>query len=213
MGSLFGGGSDNQAKTQQAQYYNNKRAVTSATKDIEGTFSGFNPKFYDEQYRNLVAAAEPQEQQQFKRTSDQLGFKLASQGLEKSSQATKLGESLRAQEDIAQQGIANQAHGQVNQLRQGVNQTESNLIGQASIANNPGEVAQGALQTASGFQSPLSLQPVGDLFQNWANVYLARSQNSGVNAGNAGAPLLGGGAFGTTGGYGSSFMQPVQTVR
>lgn len=204
MGSLFGGGSDNQAKVQQQQYYDNKRAIKGATKNIQDSFAGFNPGFYDTQYKNLVAAAEPQEQQQFQQASDQLGFKLAGQGLGKSSQAKKLGESLGAQEAVAQQGISNAAHGQVNQLKQNVNQSESNLIGEASVANEPGQIAQGALQTASGFQSPLSLQPVGDLFQNWANTYLASRSNTGTNAGNAGLPLSSSGSNG----YGSSFMNP-----
>ena len=213
MGSLFSSSGNQQAAQQQQQEQWQQQILGKVDNKITNEFAGYNPNFYTKEYNDLVASQEPQVQQQFATAGKNLGFKLANQGLGKSSQAKQLGESLTSANATAQENIANQANSQVNTLKQNVNQAEGNLISEANVANNPGQVAQQGLQVASGFQSPLSAQPVGDLFQNWANQYLAGSQNSGINAGNAGQGLAQYGGIpassASSGGYGSSFMQPV----
>lgn len=217
---LSGGGYD--AGPQQNQEAAQQKSIQLATQNIQNAFAGFNPDWYQQQYQNVLASEEPQEQQQFKQASNQLGFKLADQGLGKSSQAKQLGESLASAQDTAQQGLASGAQSEVNQLKQQQEQAESNLIGEASVANTPGTVAGQAYNTASTLQSPLSAQPIGQLFGNWSNAYLAGTNAAGVNATNASQGLgsigYGGGGdlpLGSSGstGYGSSFMNSTSTVK
>ena len=207
---LGGGGVD--SGPQRNAQVGQQKAVEAATGRINAAFAGFNPNFYAKQYKTLLDSQLPAEQQQFAQTKDQLGFKLANQGLGKSSQAKKLGESLAAQEDVAKQTIANAAQGGVNSLRQNIEQSRSNLIGEASVANQPGIVAGQALNTAAGFSGPSVMAPLGQLFAGWANTYLQGSNNNSVNNTiSALSGALSGGSRGGSG-YGSSFGSPITVV-
>lgn len=209
----FGGGGDGGAGAARNNQVQQQKAVTAATDRINQTYAGFNPRFYDEQYQKLVKSQMPAEQQQFSQAKDQLGFKLANQGIGKSSQARKLGESLTAQEDIAKQTIANAAQGNVNQLRQNIEQSRSNLIGEAAVANQPGSVANQALMTANSFQGPSVMAPLGQLFAGWSNTYLQGTNNSQVNNTIAALNgLYGSGSRSGSSGYGSTFNNPVTVV-
>lgn len=167
-----------QARQQQQQQ---QQQITQATKQINDAFSGFNPQFFSNRAQAYENFALPQEQQQFQDQSNQLGFKLAGQGLSDSSQATQLGERLGQTDQQAKQGIAQTGIGQAQQLQQQVAQEQQNLIGQANAASDPLSVANSAIGTAASFAAPSAFAPVGQFFQNFANTYLANSLNNLYN--------------------------------
>lgn len=171
------GGSGNAASLQQQQQQQDA-AITGATNQINNAFSGFNPQFYQgvgQAYQNF---AMPQLQQQYQNTANQLGFKLANQGLGDSSQARMLGGQLNDQMASNQAQIGQQAIQQENQLQQQVGQEKSNLIGQATASNAPGQVGAQALGIAQGFGTPSTFAPIGNLFNNFATQYLGNQNNA-----------------------------------
>lgn len=199
------GGADAAVAQQKAQ----QAAIQAATNQINKTFSGFDNNFYNQRTQAYENYALPQLGQQLQQTQNQLGFKLAGQGLGRSSAAKQLGESLATETGVQKQNIANEALAQTNQLKQNIAQQQSNLISQANVANDPSSVATQALSTASSFNAPSSFPALGQAFSNWANMYLGKVNNSiysNPNMASVNSPFnysLPTSSY--TGGYGSSF--------
>jgi hypothetical protein len=168
--------SDALAQQQAQQEANTNQAVSGINK----AFSGFTPQFFNNVNQSYQGYALPQLQQQYQQTQNQLGFKLADQGIYgKNSVSQGLNNQLQQAnttntQNIAQQGLAN-----AQQLQQQVGQEQSNLIGQAQTATNPQALSQQAISTAAEFGAPSSFQPIGSLFNNFAQQYLGQ-QNAGT---------------------------------
>lgn len=168
----MGCGSNGQADALLSQQKAQELAQNNAIGQVNSAFSGFTPDFYKgigTAYQNF---AMPELQRQYTDTSNQLGFKLANQGLGDSSIAQGLGSKLADTMSRGQTQIGQEAVNQENQLRQQVSQEQSNLIGQASNSNQPGAVASSALGVAQGFGTPSSFAPIGQLFNQFGQQYL-----------------------------------------
>ena len=188
-----------QARAQQEQQ---QKQIEQATSQINKSFAGFTPQFYNQRAQAYENYALPQYQQQFQDTQNQLGFKLAGQGLSDSSQATQLGEKLGQQGSQAQQQIAQTGIQGAQSLQQQVEQERQNLIGQANAASDPLSVANSAIGTAASFTAPSAFAPVGQFFQNFANTYLAGALNNLYSPNSAygyGSPYQRGGGGGGVG--------------
>lgn len=172
------GDAGSQAREQQQLQ---QQQIRQATDQINKSFAGFNPQFYNQRAQAYENWALPQYQQQFQNTKDQTGFQLASQGLNDSSQATQIGEKLGQAAGTAQQNIAQTGIQGAQSLQQQVEQERQSLIGQANAASDPLSVANSAIGTAASFTAPSAFAPVGQFFQNFANTYLAGSLNNLYN--------------------------------
>jgi hypothetical protein len=201
-------GSGSGASAQRQQQEVNQQAIEKATKRINQTFSGFNDDFYKKRTKASLAESIPQLNTQLQQTQKQLGYNLGSRGLQNSSAATQLGESLSKEATRQTQGVVDQAENQTNQLKQQVANQQSTLVSEANAANDPGSVAGEALSAASSFQAPSWVPPLGQAFGDWANVYLAGQNNKTYSNPQTLFPLST-----SSGGYGSSLMQPTTNVR
>jgi hypothetical protein len=151
------------------------------------TTTGFDKAFYDKQQQDYLNYANPQLQQQFGQTKQQLQYKLGNQGLFGGSAQRELQTGLANEKSLAQINMSNQALGQSNQARQNVNNQYNTLVGQLEASMNPGVTTQQALQSASTFSAPSAMPAVGQLFNNYANTYLAGlNQNTYGNMGGSG---------------------------
>ena len=101
----------------------------------------------------------PQLQQQYKGMSDQLGFKLANQGLQKSSQAQGQYGSLSDTMKNAQTQIGQQGQQYANQMQSNVANQEGNLFNLAQSATNPGEMQSQTLGITFGFARAVDFCP------------------------------------------------------
>lgn len=168
----------NQAQTLLDSQHTQELAQSNAVGQVNQAFSGFTPDFYKgigTAYQNY---AEPQLQQQYQSTANNLGFKLANQGLGDSSQAGFLNSQLANTMSQGQNQIGQDAVGQENQLKQQVGQEQANMVGQAAVSTNPGAVASQALGVAQGFQTPSTFQPIGQLFSQFGQQYLGGQLNN-----------------------------------
>lgn len=182
-----------------------QQAVQQAIGQINSAFSGFGPGFFNQAGQDYIKWAEPQVEQQYQQTEQSLQDKLANQGLFNSSAQQQEQGQLRESLAQAQQQVGNTAQSQVQSLQQQVAQEKANLIGQANAASDPMSIAQQAISTAAGVQAPSITQPLGNLFQGFANTYLgsqlANTYNPSLyssflyNPANTGG---GGGGYGTT---------------
>lgn len=188
----------------RAQQQQQQQLTEQAVSNINSAFAGFTPQFYQgatSAYRNWAV---PQLQQQYQQTQNQLQAKLANQGLGKSSIAQDLSNQLQTAQQQAQEQIASQGLSQSQQLQQQVAQEKSNLIGQAQSATDPLAVSKQATAAAGSLQLPSSFQPLGNLFQNFSNLYLGQQLANTYNP--AYLSLLGYGYSNPGLGAGGSFL-------
>jgi hypothetical protein len=163
------GDAGSQLAKQQAEQ---QRNTDTSVARINTAFQGFNPAFYQGIANAYQNATLPQLGRQFQQTQNQVGFKLANQGLGNSSQAQDLYNKLNLANNQGLQQVAGNAQQQSQQMQQQIGQQKAQLIGQAQTANNPTAINQQALSAASGFTAPSSFQPLGNMFGNFAQLYL-----------------------------------------
>lgn len=150
--------------------------LNQGTTAIDKAFAGFTPDFYGQRRQAYEDYATPQLGQQYRDTQQQLGFKLANQGIMHSSAATNLQGSLNQANLLGRQGIANEAMNQTMALQGQVANQKNALTGQLALSLNPTSTALNSANLAAQTAAPSSFQPIGQLFNNWSNTYLANRQ-------------------------------------
>lgn len=161
----------------QAQAAEDKRqaAINTGTADINKAFAGFTPQFYNKRANAYIDYAMPQLADQYRQTSNQVGFGLANKGLSESSTAQKQWSDLFRANTSAKQGIADSAIGQSNQLQQSVANSKAQLLGQLYQTADPASANASAVSTAASFQTPSVFTPLANQFSNIVNQYYLSS--------------------------------------
>lgn len=142
------------------------------------TTPGFDQAFYDKIGQNYTNYALPQLNQQFLQNETALNAQNANRGVLGGSSANNLNQQLQIAQGQGAQQIANTALGQEQSMQQSVGQAENNAVNQLIQGQNPSLALSQATQAAAGLQAPNPLPAVGNLFQNFANSYLANSLGS-----------------------------------
>lgn len=189
----FGGGST-AGDQAQANYEKQQADIQKGLTDINNTFSGFTPQFYNQRAQDYVTYAAPQLQQQFQQNQQGLNYNLGQQGLLRSSAGQNLNAKLGEQYRLGQQNIQNEGTQQAQALQQQVANTRGQLIGQLTASANPSSVAGQSINAASQYSAPSAFAPVGNLFSQWGNIYAANSlAGAGSGVGGTGqTPFYGG---------------------
>jgi len=177
------GGSD--ASDEIAKQQASRQAlIQQGLGSINRAFAGFDPAFYDRQRQAVLAAQLPLVGDQFRQQRNQLVSGLAGQGLLRSSAGAGLAGAL--QRELAQQqtNVSNQATQAAQNLQQQIGNQKGQLISQLQQSADPTLAAQRSVEAATQFSAPSLVQPLGNLFQNWANIYLAGRVGQVYNQGN-----------------------------
>ncbi len=169
---MCGGGGD-AAKEIEQQQLARQGLIQQGIGAINKSFAGFDPAFYNRQYQGVLAAQLPQVGDQYRQQRNQLGYALAGQGLNRSSAGANLGGALTRELGQQQQNVVNQATQATQSLQQQIGNQKGALISQLQQSADPTLAAQRAVESASQFSAPSIVQPLGNLFNNWANIYLA----------------------------------------
>jgi len=179
----MGGSSDYGSSFALQTQLNNEEWQNNAMANLQQVFSGYNKDFYNKAAKNYIKANEPQLNQQIKQTKDALGFKLANQGLTKSSAGVKLGDALSRDITVQQQALGQMGQSYADQLRQQITGYENTVAQQIQSSSNPtlalqtgiaGMPAYTAQQTVAG-QLP-------NLFGNFAQQYLLSNLAGGAGS-------------------------------
>lgn len=165
-------GQSNVGSQAVAEQQQQQQQVQQAIGQINQAFGGFGPSFYGKASQDYINFAEPQVQQQYASTEQTLQDKLANQGLLNSSAALQEQGDLSKALAGAQEGVQNTATSTAQTLQQQIANEQANLVSQANVANDPLSIAQQAIGQAASVQAPSTFQPLGNLFQTFANTYL-----------------------------------------
>lgn len=163
------------------------KVTTPLWSKTDNTYKGFDDNFYKQRAQDYVNFAMPQLNQQYKQNSDQLAYTMANRGLLDSSAASRTKQSLDLVNAQAAQGIADQGTSQANTLRSNVEGQRQSLITQLEASADPAAATSQALASSTNFAAPSTFAPLGSMFSNWANLYLANQAGQapgGTTAGN-----------------------------
>lgn len=151
---------------------------------INSAFAGFGPQYLEGVRKNAEATLLPQEEEQFRGQNRNLVSSLGNAGLLKSSAAREAGGALNVAHARGQISVENQAQDQANQAAHNIQQQKTTLTNQLVTSEDPALAAQQAVTSAAGIQAPSIIAPLGSLFNNFANTYLANrigSAGFGIN--------------------------------
>lgn len=166
----MGGSSDAERILEESQK-TREGLVRRGTDQVNRAFAGYTPEFYNRLQQNYLQSAMPEVANQYKASRDSLTYGLANSGLLRSSAAENLGSSLEQQLASNQRAVANQSIDAAQGLRRQVEQQKTQLLGQLQASTDPSAIASQAIAQASSMQTPSLYQPLGNMFQQWANIY------------------------------------------
>lgn len=171
-GCCGSGGSDSAEEARKLEDERQARIAQGMT-NINEAFKGFNPEFYQQRANAYTNFAMPQLGEQAQQTQQQLIYGLGNRGLLGSGVAADRNAAFQRELQRQKQGIVDAGQGQANELQREIESNKSQLVNQLQISSDPNAAAQGALGSAQAFSAPSTYAPISNLFQNFANMYLA----------------------------------------
>lgn len=184
------GSSNSASRLAEQQRYEREVALTKGKKNIDKAFGVFTPEFYAQRKQDYLDFARPQLARQYGQSQNQLGFSLANRGLQRSSQARGATRDLNITMGDKQRQIVDQAQQQANSLQSGVEQQRNNLYGTLAATLDPSMAQTAALGAAQAYTAPSAFVPIGNLFADWSQNYLARLNNKTFSAAETEIPKL-----------------------
>jgi hypothetical protein len=175
----FGGSNVGNIASAQAQAQSN--LTNQSDQLITQAFSGFNPQYYQGIQNSYMNYALPQLQQQYQTANNQLGYKLAGQGITNGSAAQQAQNALGQSMNQNETQLGNQAVQAGQTQQQAVQGQENNLFSQAQTASDPGALAQQAIGEAGSISTPSVFAPLGQLFTTFGTDWLGNQLNSNYN--------------------------------
>lgn len=203
---MFGGASDGGAAAQEAA---RQKSIGQGMNSINESFAGFTPQFYQKAATDYTNSVTPGMMADYRSTKNNLTYALARAGIGNSGAAVQRNQSLQNTLSQNESQVANNAQQQSNTLQANVNTQKGQLVNQLESSADPSSIAAQSTAAASQLRADSPVQPLGNLFADWSQQYLAPS-----TANSYGSPgqlsiwnQLGNQGYGTVGGNaGSSYM-------
>lgn len=171
---LFGGAGDGGAAAQEKA---RQARITQGMGDINRQFSGFDDSFYKKSADDYTNYQTPQMMSDYNTTKNNLTYALARNGILNSGSAVQRNASLNKTLGQSESTIANNAQNQENQLKASVSTQKGNLVNELESSADPTAIAGQAAGAVSQLRAPSAIQPLGNLFADWSNLYLANKEN------------------------------------
>lgn len=150
-------------------------AVNQGIGQVNSSFSGFTPSFYQQRAKDYVNWATPQLSSQYITNRNAIGANLANRGLMNSSAAKNQWSSLARSTTQAKQTVADAGQSASNALQQQVEAQRANILDQLYQSADPAGAASAAGHTAASYAAPSVFPAVGNLFSGIANQYYLSS--------------------------------------
>jgi hypothetical protein len=166
----------------------NQAQIAQGEGQVQSNFAGFNPDFYNKYTQTTLGAETPQLMNQYATTGKNLTYALARGGNLQSSAAQQENQSLQKQLGANEASIANRAVDQTNALKANVNNQESQLDNQVIQGGSPSAINSQSQAMVAADRAPAAIQPIGNLFADWANDYIA-DKSARAFQGNGQAPF------------------------
>lgn len=175
---MYSGSGDNGAAAQEAA---TQAALQQGTDIVNKQFAGFTPDFYNQAATAYKNYATPQVYQQYQQTGNTMTGNLARNGLLDSSAGVNLRSGLNQQLNTNLSNVANTAQEQSNSLQSNVAQQRNQLLSQVEAGAQPSQIATEAQGATASLRAPTPLPPIGNMFSDWSNTYLANMQANTYN--------------------------------
>ena len=172
-GGLIDPSSPDYAGMAAAQEAKRQALINKGTANINTAFQGFTPDFYNQRANAYAAFANPQLNQQYQTTRNQIGYGLANRGLTGSGSQAQQYSNLNQQLGIARQGILDTGRSQAQALQTNVEQQRQQLLNQLYQSADPAQAGISATNVAAGFAVPNAYAPLANQFSNLLNQYYA----------------------------------------
>lgn len=169
---MFGGSSDGGAAAQEAQ---RQAGINQGMQAIDQQFAGFTPSFYQQAATDYTNAVTPGMLADYRNTKNDLTYSLARAGILNSGAAVQRNQSLQNQLSQNESQIANNAQQQSSTLQANVNTQKGQLVDQLESSADPSSISEQATAAASQLRAPSAIQPLGNMFADWSNQYLANN--------------------------------------
>lgn len=154
---------------------------------INKAFAGYDDGFYKKRADDYLAYSTPQVMDQYRNTKNNLAYSLARNGILNSGAAVQRDASLGKELATNEGNLAQAAQGQSNTLRSQVQDSRTNVTNQLLTSADPSVAAEQAQAATADLRAPTAFQPIGNLFSDWSNTYLA---NMNAQAYNPAVPSL-----------------------
>lgn len=202
--SIFGSAGDGgAAKMERAR----QTAVRTGMADIDRKFAGFDPAFYNQAKTDYTKAVTPGMVADYQTTKNNLTYALSRGGQTHSSTAVERDNSLGRELAKNESVIANNAQDVSNQTQARVNQQRGQLVQQVTAGADPAAINSQSTAAVSQIRAPSPVQPLGNLFADWSNMYLNQQANHAASNEESIWSKLGNQGYGQAGGAGgSSYM-------
>jgi hypothetical protein len=171
---MCGGGGNDSAREIEKQNLLREQNVNIGMKKIDSVFSQFNPAFYDKVRSAHKDVLLPQVGRQYRQTRKGLVSTMAERGILKSSAAKEASTDLETDRSMAEMAVSSQADDAVRSKMEEVQRTKMNITNSLVASQNPTVAAQQAVSSAAMISAPSMVAPVGNMFQSFANIYLAQ---------------------------------------
>lgn len=145
------------------------------------TNPGFTPDFYRNVTDSYINFEMPLLSTQFNQANKALQYKLGNQGLLRSSAGNTLNDALSRQMSLKKIDIANQGVQKSQDLQAAVGQERQNITNQLIASANPAMAASSAAAAAGRLSAPQVFAPIGNLFNDFASMYLANNMTGSNN--------------------------------
>lgn len=175
---LGGSSGDGGAAKQEAA---RQLALDKGMASINNTYSKYGDNFYNQRGQDYMAFATPTMMENYRTTKNNLAYGLARNGILNSSAAVKDNADLNTNLAENTNTITNAAQDQENQLRTQVQNSRNNLTSQLIASGDPSTASEGAAAATAGLSAPGAFQPLGNMFGDFANTYLANMNARAYN--------------------------------
>lgn len=175
---MYGGDVGNDARQQEAA---RQARIDKGMTQVNQTFNGFDDGFYKDRENAYLNTAMPDFTAQAAKTRKSLSFALSRAGLLNSGSAVDRNAALDREVAKQQRGVEDQALGQTNELRSEVERQRGNVVSELEASADPAVAANLANAQAASLRAPTPMQPLGNLFANFSNTYLANQAASAYN--------------------------------
>lgn len=152
-----------------------KQRIREGTAAIDQQFAGFDDAFFGQRAQDYEDAQLPEVNQQFTRTRNSLGFALANKGLLNSSVRDQRTQSLANELEKQKRIVADTGLSQANDLRASVEDSRNRIYSQLLSSADPAQATASANRVAAGIVQPSPVGALGQVFNDWSQIYLADS--------------------------------------
>jgi hypothetical protein len=185
----MGGGGSGEARRAREDTERRERErqanISQGKREIDGAFNQFGDDYYDDYQDQVLSYYNPQIDDQYGDAQAKLNAALAGRGILESTVGAGANSGLLKEYNKERTSIANEAVDATNKVREGVENSKTDLYALNSAAADPEGMGARAVGSATALVAPPTLTPLGQVFQGFLQPWLNYQQGANSRPGPA----------------------------